>query len=624
MNKVSSKKMPALDIAHLHLHWRESQYKGKKYRSYSLARSYRIQGKSRKDIVLKLGKLNEDEVARWRTLLHAVKSPDAFVTTLDDVVVTHHYAYLDVAVANAVWDRWELDTVFRHEGKRAIRLATVARILTLNRCIAPSAKSKTPDWFRDTALPWLLHLAPKSLNSSRIFRELVAIEQHKEALCQHLYSQMRRLYPEAMKLVFYDLSSTTFSGTHCVLMKWGYCKEGYHNHVVLALVVNRCGLPFYWDVLPGGTADVTTITWLLERLTQRFQDLQVTLTFDRGLVSDDNLTALEQAHLKYISAMDKDQIEGITGLDFSLFSHLEPERIERQAEQLPGFTKLTDVTYYREAGVQDGRRYLLCFSPPLFKKQRRARTEAVRVFQTSAQVINAELGSARKSRQQAASQAKFDQQIRKAKLSAFVTVALRPIQVPVDGHGKSRLVQSWQGRVRVAQEAMRSAGRLDGFWLLVTNHSEQEQGAFRLPAQDVIPPYQEKTVIESAFRDLKSFLDLRPVYVWTEAHVNAHYSVCVLAHLLNRTLTLWLHANTGGDTTKHIVSHERCYKELTGCQIDCIDVENVGLSTYKMTRPTPQQKELLARVELTHLLNWEVSDVVKDVSKERVSSKKIL
>ena len=125
-------------------------------------------------------------------------------------------------------------------------------------------------------------------------------------------------------------------------------------------------------------------------------------------------------------------------------------------------------------------------------------------------------------------------------------------------------------------------------------------------------------MIESAFRDLKSFLDIRPVYVWTEAHVKAHYSVCVLAHLLNRTLTLWLHTNTGGDTTKQIVCHESCYKELAGCQIDCIDVENVGLSTYKMTRPTPQQRELLTRVNLTHLLEQEIPDVAHDLSKEKM------
>ena len=607
-----------MDFAQLHLHWRESSYKSTRYRSYSLARSYRDNGKSRKKIVLKLGKLSPEEVQRWRYFLQAAKNPKTFLTTLDDLGVTHHYAYLDVAVASAVWDWWELDRVFRHDGKRMIPLATVTRILTLNRCIDPAAKSKTPDWFRETALPWLLSVDPNQINSSCIFRELIAIEQHKDALCQHLFQRMRRIYPDAMRLVFYDLSSTTFSGTHCLLMKWGYCKEGYHNHVVLALVVNRVGLPFYWEVLPGGTPDVTTITWLLERLKQRFQELQVTLTFDRGLVSDANLTVLEKAQIKYISAMDKDQIEGLTAIAFSMFSHLEAEQIERQAEQLPGFTKLTAATYYREAGLQEGRRYLLCFSPHVLRSQRRARAEAVTTFRTSAQEVNTELGTAKKSRQQAATQEKFDQRIRKANLSDFVKVALQPYHVPVERPGKSRLVHTWQGTVKVDKEAMRRAGRLDGFWLLVTNHIEQEHGGFRLSGRDLIPPYQEKAVIESVFRDLKSFLDIRPVYVWTEVHVKAHHTACVLAHLINRTLTLWLHTTKGGDTTTDIVAHERFYKELAGCQIDCIDVENVGLSTYKMTRPTPQQKELLARVALTHLLNQEVSDLAKDLSKERV------
>ncbi len=33
-----------MDLAELHLHWRASQYKGKSYRSYSLARGYRENG----------------------------------------------------------------------------------------------------------------------------------------------------------------------------------------------------------------------------------------------------------------------------------------------------------------------------------------------------------------------------------------------------------------------------------------------------------------------------------------------------------------------------------------------------------------------------------------------------
>src|SRR5439155_25757121 len=120
---------------------------GTTYRSYSLAHSYRHNGTNCKDIVLKLGKLSDEEAGRWRALLQAAKTPHTFFTTLHDLTVTHRYAYLDVAVANAVWQAWQLDTVFRPPGKRALSLATMARILTLNRCIDPAAKSKTPDWF---------------------------------------------------------------------------------------------------------------------------------------------------------------------------------------------------------------------------------------------------------------------------------------------------------------------------------------------------------------------------------------------------------------------------------------------------------------------------------------------
>ena len=82
-----------IDLKTLHLHWRVSHYKGHSYRSYSLARSYRHKGTNRKDIVLKLGKLSDEEAGRWRELLQAAKTPQTFFTTLNDLRVTNHYAY---------------------------------------------------------------------------------------------------------------------------------------------------------------------------------------------------------------------------------------------------------------------------------------------------------------------------------------------------------------------------------------------------------------------------------------------------------------------------------------------------------------------------------------------------
>ena len=185
-----------MDLTQLHLHWRVSQYKGKRYRSYSLARAYREQGKNRKEIVLKLGKLTDRQADQWRQLLQTAKQPGAFLTTLDDLVVIEHYAYLDVASANAVWEDWQLDQVFTGRGQRKLEVATIARVLSVNRCIDPTSKSQVPVWFRRTALPWLLHVDPHRVNASRIFRELTVIEQHKEALCRHLYEQIRHRLPD--------------------------------------------------------------------------------------------------------------------------------------------------------------------------------------------------------------------------------------------------------------------------------------------------------------------------------------------------------------------------------------------------------------------------------------------
>ena len=592
-----------MDLAKLHLHWGESQYQGKTYRSYSLARAYREDGKNRKETVVKLGKLSNREVNRWRDILQMIRNPDAFMTTADDLVVMNRYSYLDVSVVHAIWDEWGLDDVFKHNGRKDIDVAAIARILTVNRCLDPLAKSRTPGWFRGTALPWIMDTHPDSINTSRIFRELEVIEGHKESICEHLYKKFCLEDPEAMRSVFYDLSSATFSGSRCVLMKWGQCKEGYGHHVVLALVVNQDGLPFYWEVLPGGTADAKTITWLLERFQDRFEVSKMTIVFDRGMVSEDNLLLLEQAEVKYISAMDKSQLEKISGIDFQQFSAIDPDHMD---EGLPLFTKLNDATYYREVSGDADRRYILCFNPQLFRDQRQARCQAITDFQSFVDMMNQELLAAKHSRQYQATYDKFKRRLVKVKLSGFTELKLNPVQILKKAvNGKKRTVETFEGVMEIDEEALKTAGRLDGFWLLVTNHTEQDDGAYKLTPRDVITPYREKVVIESAFRDIKSFIEVAPMYVWTAEHVRAHFTICVLSYLIDRTLTLRLHRHPGR-LTKDVVSHEKLYRTLSKCQIDHIRVKNVGIETCNLTYQTDDQKELLGRVGLTMARNNEV------------------
>ena len=82
--------------------------------------------------------------------------------------------------------------------------------------------------------------------------------------------------------------------------------------------------------------------------------------------------------------------------------------------------------------------------------------------------------------------------------------------------------------------------------------------------------------------------------------MKAHYTICVLSYLINRTLTLRLHQYEG-EVTSDIVSHEKLYTKLAGCMIDQFKIKNAGLLTYNMSIPDEEQKELLDRIKLKKL-----------------------
>lgn len=191
---------------------------------------------------MKLGKLSDDELKQWKRALQAAKNPKW--ASAEDTVITSSRSYLDVAVLKEIWDSWGLDPIFDSLGTRQGRnqpLAAVAAALAINRCLDPASKSQVPSWYERTALPTIQNLAPEKMNASRIFRELSCIEECRIKLCKHLYEKMTRACPEAMQKLFYDLSSTTFSGTRCVLMKWGALQRGVREPCGLG-----AGSKCYW------------------------------------------------------------------------------------------------------------------------------------------------------------------------------------------------------------------------------------------------------------------------------------------------------------------------------------------------------------------------------------------
>ena len=74
---------------------------------------------------------------------------------------------------------------------------------------------------------------------------------------------------------------------------------------------------------------------------------------------------------------------------------------------------------------------------------------------------------------------------------------------------------------------------LDGYYCIVTND-------LSLEPLDIIHHYHQLSKIEESFRVTKSDLEGRPVYVWTDDHIQGHFLTCYLALVLYRLLQLKL------------------------------------------------------------------------------------
>ena len=324
------------------------------------------------------------------------------------------------------------------------------------------------------------------------------------------------------------------------------------------------------------------------------------MVFDRGMVSDENLKLLEDEQIKYISAMDKNQIEGIVKINYSELSQLSEKDLITHLQQ-NDFVSLDENTLCKEISVIGKRRYILAFNLQLYQDQRKAREEEVVKFIEFMAEQNRELLEAKLDRDRETTAKKFDAYLRKANLATFIKVTLEEKYVPKQTKKMLKAILTYQASAKVDEKKKQEAGKLDGLWLLVTNLVEQTEGTFTQNMKVLIQAYRDKVVIESSFRDIKSFIEIAPVHVWKKEHVEAHYTVCVLAHLIDRTLSLALHKQVG-QVSNGIVSHERLYETLGECRLNYLEIGASKLQAHKLTTPNAIQQDLLARLNMQHLV----------------------
>ena len=123
-----------------------------------------------------------------------------------------------------------------------------------------------------------------------------------------------------------------------------------------------------------------------------------------------------------------------------------------------------------------------------------------------------------------------------------------------------------------------------GKYVLKTNEQ-------RLSCEEIIRAYKTLGRIEEAFKDMKDFLEVRPIFHRTEDNVRGHIFVAVLAYLLEKVLeSYFVKSGKCRITARRILGHLS--------QVKLVVSELNGHIFGKLTENTPEVKAILKKIGL--------------------------
>jgi len=580
---------------------------GKTHTYYALVESVRTEAGPRQHVVAYLGELNHDQERRWqRTVVFHNRQgeerqlrlfpdaepvplpndPEVVKVRLDSVGWTNPRRFGDVWLGLWLWKFLHLDEIVdRHvpQGKETVRPADIVAIEVINRLCGPCSEFALAEhWYRSTALEDLLGVPDRAVTKDRLYRTLDRLLKAQEAIEGDLKDQFGNLFQLDYDLLLYDLTSTYLEGLaeENDLAHRGYSRDHRSDckQVVLALVVTRDGFPLAHLTLAGNTQDLQTVEAIVTTIESRFGKSQRVWVMDRGMISKESLKFLGRSGRRYLLATKRGELAAFA-------KHL----------RAGGWQRLTDNPDV-EVKLLKRRRvhYLLARSRPRRRKERAIRRSQRRGLARALEKLQKRIQGGRLKSRDKILEGVGRLKGRFPKARPFVTITVaktRPAQL------------SW----RWDREKFRAALAGDGAYLLRSN-----QGGWS--AEEFWETYIQLTVVEHAFRVLKSELLLRPVWHHYSGRTRAHVMICVLAYALWKTLD-HLARRAGLETQIHKPDPHRAgsapkprpmtpeviLRELGQIAIGDIELETTDgqrLSLRRVARPMGEQKRILEVLRL--------------------------
>lgn len=413
-------------------------------------------------------------------------------------LVRKNYGYL---VYEKIWQelgisRWIKDIKTRSK----IEIEEILKQLVFQRLLTPSSKKSAYD-HRENYVDFRNDLILEDY-----YRVLDIIYDEKEKLEKHLNNTLKKKFNRELNIVLYDVTTYYFESVKKDEIKgFGFSKDNKVNQVqvVMGLLIDNNGIPISYELYPGNTSEFSTLYPVIKDLKEKYKLKKVIVAADRGLNSGKNLFLLKELGLDYVMAYKlkgakkeiKEKLfeDGYTiekEFKYKLIDHVKEIRIDGKTEK-----------------IQDN--LLLGYSE---KRAKKDKADRQRLLDKADRLLN--------------NPSMMKQELKKSG-KKFIKVTKGNLDIELD--------------VKQIEEAE----KMDGFFAI--EYSQKE-----LTGREVREIYGSLWKIEDSFRVLKTNLEARPIFVWSEKRIRAHFLICYLALVIERYLEKLLKDNNVNLSTAKI------------------------------------------------------------------------
>ncbi len=458
------------------------EYKGKVYRSHLLRRSYREDGKVKKETVANLTKLGDDIVAMIRQALRGeelVPASSAF-----DVVRSRHHGHV-----HAVLTAMKRLGMARLLATRASRNRDLVVAMIASRVVEAQSKLATTRWWETTTLPETTGVS--DADEDELYAAMDWLLEHQGNIEKKLAAR----HLEEDGFVLYDLSSSYFEGKTCSLAARGHNRDRKQGklQVNYGLMTDGRGCPVSVSVFEGNVGDPKTLLPQVEKIREEFGIERMVLVGDRGMITQRQIDVLkEHEGLRWVTALRPDGLRKLVSgevIQMGLFD-------ERN------LFELTHPDY-------PGERLVACRNPELAR--RRAHKRQQLLLATTAELE------------------KVQRMVERGRLRGQGNIGVRVGKVI----GKYKVGKHFDLEIEddrfvfaMNEERVGVEAAVDGVYVIRTNVDRRS-----LDEAQVVLGYKRLSQVERAFRSFKTIdLKVRPIFHRDANRVRAHIFLCMLAY----------------------------------------------------------------------------------------------